>query len=229
MFHRALFAALFLLAAPLGGASGQINLKKLKEAIKRPADSTARPPESAAKRPDSTAQKRPDSTAKQASKVWENYDFVPGSKIIFYTEFSEDRVGNFARGLKYKSGPGEVVERDGIKVLRAVGRTEFLIPVGKKSLTDGYTRANLALAKSLLVLQRPAEAIAVLRPAIHGVDGSNTYVSRTELHEVLAQAFEQAGQRDSAAAHWRAVESAWRHADQEFRERYLTAKRKARL
>jgi tetratricopeptide (TPR) repeat protein len=98
------------------------------------------------------------------------------------------------------------------------------------SLTDGYTRANLALAKSLLVLRRPAESIAVLRPAIHGgVDGSNTYVSRTELQEALALAFEQASQADSARAHWQAVESAWRHADQEFRERYLTAKRKARL
>jgi hypothetical protein len=68
----------------------------------------------------------------QGPKVWENYDFVPGNRVIFYTDFSEDRVGNFARGLRYRSGPGEVVERDGIKVLRSVGRTEFLIPVGKK-------------------------------------------------------------------------------------------------
>jgi hypothetical protein len=78
MLRRALFAAL-LLAAPLGGASGQINLKKLKEALKKPADSTARRPDSTAKPPDTTARKRPDSTAKQAPKVWENYDFVPGS------------------------------------------------------------------------------------------------------------------------------------------------------
>ena len=96
------------------------------------------------------------------------------------------------------------------------------------SLTDGYTRANLALAQSLLALRRPAEAIAVLRPAIRGgVDGSNTYMSRTELHEAMAQAFEQAGQPDSASVHWRAVESAWRHADPQFAERYLRAKLKA--
>lgn len=66
------------------------------------------------------------------AKVWENYDFVPGDKVIFYTDFSEDKVGNFARGLKYRSGPVEVVERDGIKVLRSTGRGEFLIPVGRK-------------------------------------------------------------------------------------------------
>jgi OmpA-OmpF porin, OOP family len=65
-------------------------------------------------------------------KVWENYDFIPGSKVLFYTDFSEDIVGNFARGLKYIGGPAEIVERDGMKVLRAAGRAEFQIPVGRK-------------------------------------------------------------------------------------------------
>ena len=64
-------------------------------------------------------------------KVWDNYDFVPGSKVVFFTDFSEDKVGNFARRLKYVKGPVEVVERDGIKVLRAIGPSEFLVPVGK--------------------------------------------------------------------------------------------------
>jgi OmpA-OmpF porin, OOP family len=65
-------------------------------------------------------------------KIWENYDFVPGSKVLFYTDFSDDRVGNFARGVKYVSGPAEIVERDGIKVLRATGPATFLVPVGKQ-------------------------------------------------------------------------------------------------
>ena len=65
------------------------------------------------------------------AKVWENYDFVPGSKVIFYSDFSEDRVGNFARGLKYKTGPIEVVEVGGVKMLRSTGQSEFLIPVGR--------------------------------------------------------------------------------------------------
>jgi len=70
--------------------------------------------------------------AKADPKVWDNYDFVPGNKVIFYTDFSEDKVGNFARGLKYKSGPAEVVERDGVKVLRITGPSEFLIPLARK-------------------------------------------------------------------------------------------------
>ena len=71
------------------------------------------------------------SSAKSDPKVWENYDFIPGSKVLFYTDFSEDRVGNFARGMKYVSGPAEVVERDGIKVLRATGLAQFLVLVGR--------------------------------------------------------------------------------------------------
>jgi OmpA-OmpF porin, OOP family len=67
----------------------------------------------------------------QGGKIWENYDFVPGSKVLFYTDFSEDRVGNFARALKYVSGPAEVVERDGVKMLRSTGRAGILIPVGR--------------------------------------------------------------------------------------------------
>jgi outer membrane protein OmpA-like peptidoglycan-associated protein len=65
------------------------------------------------------------------AKIWENYDFVPGSKVLFFTDFSEDRVGNFARGLKYVGGPAEVVERDAVKMLRATGRATMQIPVGR--------------------------------------------------------------------------------------------------
>ena len=76
--------------------------------------------------------------AKADPKVWDNYDFIPGSKVIFFTDFSEDKVGNFARGLKFKSGQMDVVERDGVKVLRSTARSEFLIPVGRK-LPERFT------------------------------------------------------------------------------------------
>lgn len=65
------------------------------------------------------------------SRVWDNYDFVPGNQVIFYTDFAEDRVGNFARGLKYLSGQMDVVERDGIKMLRATSRSQFLITLSR--------------------------------------------------------------------------------------------------
>jgi OmpA-OmpF porin, OOP family len=76
--------------------------------------------------------------AKPNAKVWENYDFVPGNRVIFYTDFSEDKVGNFARGLKYRGGGAEIVERNDTKVLRATNTAEFLVPVGKK-LPERFT------------------------------------------------------------------------------------------
>jgi hypothetical protein len=89
----------------------------------------------------------------------------------------------------------------------------------------GYTRANLELARSLIALGRTAEAIPPLQAALAGGwDGSNLYVTRTELHELLAQSFEATGNRDSAAAHFAAVERAWRRADPRFAARYQAAK-----
>jgi outer membrane protein OmpA-like peptidoglycan-associated protein len=68
---------------------------------------------------------------KADAKIWDNYDFIPGSKVLFYTDFSEDKVGNFARGLRYVGGQLDVVERDGMKMLRSTARSTLLIPVGR--------------------------------------------------------------------------------------------------
>ncbi|MCC7134074.1 MAG: hypothetical protein IT352_15560 [Gemmatimonadales bacterium] len=94
------------------------------------------------------------------------------------------------------------------------------------SPTFGYTRANYELAGSLLTLQRPAEAVLPLQAALRGGwDGSNLYVTRTELHERLAEAFALLGQRDSALVHYRVVERSWRQADPQFAARYRAARR----
>ena len=111
--------------------------KKLEEAGKK-TDSAKAKPDSAKAKADTgkaastSAKPAPAAPAPASAKVWENYDFVPGNKVMFYTDFSEDRVGNFARGLKYINGPMEIVERDDVKMLRAVGPGELLIPLGKK-------------------------------------------------------------------------------------------------
>ena len=95
------------------------------------------------------------------------------------------------------------------------------------SWNQGLTRANYALAQALLRLGRPQEAVAALQPAFRGsLEAANLYVSRSELHELLAQAFDAAGRGDSATAHWRQVEVAWRHADPEFTPRWEAAKRR---
>jgi predicted Zn-dependent protease len=97
------------------------------------------------------------------------------------------------------------------------------------SWTLGYTRVNLELARTLLALKRPQEAIAALRPALHGsLDGSSLYVSRTEIQESMARAFDDAGQRDSARVYYERVANAWSHADPRFHERRQFASMRAK-
>jgi len=127
----------------------------------------------------------------------------------------DPRLHHYLRGLLF--------QREGhhAEAVEAFRRAVF-------STSDGFTRINLEMGRSLVALGRAKEAIGILQPALRGgVDGSNSYVTHTELHELLAQSFDLAGQPDSAAAHYRAVERAWRRADPQFRERYLRAKQKA--
>lgn len=84
----------------------------------------------------------------------------------------------------------------------------------------GFTRVNYELARAQLRLGRPAEAVNTLQSSLRGeIDASNLYITRTDLHELLAEAFDRAGQRDSAAAHHQAVVNAWRRADARYQPR----------
>lgn len=97
------------------------------------------------------------------------------------------------------------------------------------SPTVGFTRTNLELARSLLALKRPDEAVRILRPALHGgLDASNLYVTRTELHELLGRAFEAAARPDSAAAHYQVVADSWAAADPPYRTRADSARARRR-
>lgn len=88
------------------------------------------------------------------------------------------------------------------------------------SLTQGYTRANLELAKEYLVLKKGREAVAVLQPVLRGpLEGSSLYVTLTETHGLLGQAWELAGNADSAAAHYHWAVNALGQADPDQVER----------
>ncbi len=78
----------------------------------------------------------------------------------------------------------------------------------------GYTRTNVALAGVLMRMNRPREAVAVLQPALRGsLEASNLYVNRTDVHALLARAWQAAGRPDSAAAHQAVVARARVRAD----------------
>jgi DNA-binding SARP family transcriptional activator/TolB-like protein len=88
----------------------------------------------------------------------------------------------------------------------------------------GYTRINYELAKCLLELKRPAEAIPVVQAALRGgLEGSGLYITRTEMHELLAQSFDANRQRDSAAVHYAVVDRSWASADPQLAGRRAAA------
>ena len=97
------------------------------------------------------------------------------------------------------------------------------------SPTFGYTRINYELGETLLGLHRAREAIPVVQAALHGaIEGSGLYITRTELHELLARLFEAAGQQDSASAHFAIVARAWVSADSSLAARRQAAERRSR-
>ena len=96
------------------------------------------------------------------------------------------------------------------------------------SVTNGYTRTNLELARVLLRVGSGREAVAVLQPALRGqLQASNLYVIRTELHEVLARAWDALGASDSAAAHYTVVARTWSAGDAAFKARAASAQARA--
>ena len=96
------------------------------------------------------------------------------------------------------------------------------------SATSGYTAANSDLARILIRLGRPREAVAILTPALRGkLDASNYYVTHTELYALLAQAWDAAGAPDSAAAYYGMVARAWSAGDLPYRARADSARARA--
>jgi len=82
------------------------------------------------------------------------------------------------------------------------------------SVSAGYTRTNVEMAKALLRLGRYAEAIAILEPALRGsLEASNLYVTHPEIRLLLAQAYAGNRERDRANRELDWVRRAWVRAD----------------
>ncbi len=93
------------------------------------------------------------------------------------------------------------------------------------SPTEGFSRLDLELANTLLELDRPMEAVPLLRSALSGsLEGGNFYATRTELQELLARAYDAAAEPDSAAAYYGRVLRAWRAADPRLGPRVANAR-----
>jgi len=106
-------------------AAEKVAKKVVEQLDDKSADSASKAPQSAEASATSTA-----STAPTSRKEWANYDFVPGARTIYFTDFTEDQVGNFPKRLTFKNGQMEVVELDGgQRALKASSYSQLLIPL----------------------------------------------------------------------------------------------------
>jgi outer membrane protein OmpA-like peptidoglycan-associated protein len=64
-----------------------------------------------------------------SKKEWANYDFIPGERVLFYTDFSEEKVGNFPSRLEFGDGQLELVELDGLRALKASNSSHIAVPL----------------------------------------------------------------------------------------------------
>jgi OmpA-OmpF porin, OOP family len=80
----------------------------------------------------------PSGAAAPGQGAWANYDFVPGSRVLFHEDYANDRVGNFPRRLEFRSGNMEIVEWEGGRALRVNSRGAFDIRL-PDVLPDGFT------------------------------------------------------------------------------------------
>ncbi len=62
-------------------------------------------------------------------KLWVNYDFVPGNRVILFADYADDQVGNFPKRLTFRNGNMEVAELDGQRYLRITGSSVLGIPL----------------------------------------------------------------------------------------------------
>ncbi len=78
------------------------------------------------------------SSARPGEGAWANYDFVPGDSILFYEDFSRDRVGDFPRRFELVEGNWEIVDWEGSRYLRATSGGLVAIPLPQQ-LPERFT------------------------------------------------------------------------------------------
>lgn len=63
--------------------------------------------------------------------AWANYDFVPGNRLLFATDFTKDKVGDFPQRLEFVDGVIEVVQWQGTPYLRVSKTGRFFAPLAE--------------------------------------------------------------------------------------------------
>jgi len=75
---------------------------------------------------------------KPGEGAWANYDFVPGDIVLFYDDYTNDRVGDFPRRWSLTEGNWEIIEWQGGRYFRATSGGQVEIPL-PKTLPERFT------------------------------------------------------------------------------------------
>ena len=146
------------------------------------------------------AQPQSDAAAQKPGEgVWLNYDFVPGSRVIFFDDLMAEQVGNFPRRFEFVEGNMEVAEWNQMRWLRCSTTSKFAIPLPEdlpQKFTfefDIYSPAQWGVV-AIIGGDDEAEQTEIHVDALYKNGGLKKYPSALELAvgKVAETAFNQA-------------------------------------
>jgi len=94
-------------------------------------------------------------TVRPGEGAWANWDFVPGDTVLFFDDYTKDRVGDFPRRWELVQGNFEIVEWQGARYVRVTSTGVIAVPLPRTlperftvefSLTLGHGNARASLA-----------------------------------------------------------------------------------
>ena len=110
--------------------------------------------------------------------AWANYDFVPGDRVLFYDDYTDDNVGDFPRPFEFVAGNWDVVEWQGQRYVRGTtgGTISVKLP---EVLPERFTiefpasvqHGNASLRVSTAPIDHGSRAFAGSAPSLRYSDG----------------------------------------------------------
>lgn len=127
---------LLSLALPLQGQGWRDKLKKAATKVEGAAGEASKGADKATQTASSTETKAAADANSAEAEV--SYDFVPGTRVLFQDDFSQDPLNDLPTRVKIPSGSWEIVNHDGRKMLRCTDGCNLMIPLGT-TLPDKFT------------------------------------------------------------------------------------------
>ena len=109
---------------------------------------------------------------KPGEGAWANYDFKPGSRVLYAEDFMKDEVGDFPKRMQFVTGSMEIVEWQGTRWLRGTTGSKFYV-VLPEVLPDRYTlEFDVSVSNNLLFLSPAGKEFGDLIMFGDGGEGS---------------------------------------------------------